>query len=768
MPTLQDLTEKSLRSLFSADSLRIAQSYTGLIRNPVRADQTLRAQVEGAQLYNVEIDAQPSRIVARCTCLNIQRGPCAHVGALLLAWAQRPETFAQDTPPVPDDYPIEVVAVRPPPTRQPPKLPSWVTTSIADRQQVDDQSLAEWLEGTVLRELRQIASQHGWKLKGTKKTDVIQQIVAHLADPATVLKAVFDLDQEQRQVLHALLLLGNEPGPPLKNLAQIAGLWGRLAHPNQVETYTRHLCDLGLVVAKDKTGDFPFRNDVVPFTIARQLPPVLQGVVPQGAPAGEIKLGDPYALARTANQITLLLEQSPTDLSPPMPRPRMESLYPSLSEWDYNPDELARAKKDGQLGPYSDLVLSVPPPGYSLPAPTIKRLLPVAGDEARLEFIFSLLVAAGVFQPGSPITVWPEVKMRFLQRDELAQRALLARVYFYTQNWNELWEMLRYPPGNTADWLVLKRLWNVHYLKPQNLYDDLLRFRQLVLRVLASLPDGQWVTLRELFRPLRLLWPRFDQTVWQSYWRPSPSGGWFLSKIGSKKPLDPENEGHWHIAQGNFVRTVISGPLHWLGLADLSFEDGALQAVRFHGLADLYWDRVESPPAPPHAAAQAQAGPPQDAVQVTHHTIHVRPSHVKSQAHGLLDKIARLDTVDAERFVYHLDARAAYEAFEAGTTLPEILADWEEWMPISVPETIRAQLSDWWEAYGRVRIYENLAVIEFGDDYALAEIKASTSLEKHLIAEISPRLVVVSQQATASLMAELEKAGYTPKQTEEI
>jgi hypothetical protein len=403
-----------------------------------------------------------------------------------------------------------------------------------------------------------------------------------------------------------------------------------------------------------------------------------------------------------------------------------------------------------------------------LPEPTIERLLPVAGDKARLEFTFSLLAAAGVFQPGSPVTVWPEVKTHFLRRDELAQRAILARMYFYTQNWNELWEMLRYPPSNTEDWLVLKRLWNMHYLKPQNLQADLLRFRHLVLRVLASLPDGQWITLRELFRPLRLLWPRFDQTVWQSYWRPSPTGGWFLSKIGSERPLDPKNEKHWHMAQGNFIRTVISGPLHWLGLADLSFDDGILQAVRFHGLADLYWDRVESPPAPPHAAAQAQAGPPQDAVQVTHHTIRVRPSHVKSQAHGLLDKIARLDTVSAERFVYHLDARAAYEAFEAGVTLPEILADWEEWMPIPVPEAVRAQLSDWWAAYGRVRIYENLTVIEFGDDYALAEIKASTSLEKHLIAEISPRLVVVSQQATAPLMAELEKAGYTPKQTEKI
>jgi hypothetical protein len=59
-------------------------------------------------------------------------------------------------------------------------------------------------------------------------------------------------------------------------------------------------------------------------------------------------------------------------------------------------------------------------------------------------------------------------------------------------------------------------------------------------------------------------------------------------------------------------------------------------------------------------------------------------------------------------------------------------------------------------------------VIEFGDEYALAEMKAVTALGKHIIAEISPRLALISEEAAASLVSELEKAGYTPQQSDDV
>ena len=146
-------------------------------------------------------------------------------------------------------------------------------------------------------------------------------------------------------------------------------------------------------------------------------------------------------------------------------------------------------------------------------------------------------------------------------------------------------------------------------------------------------------------------------------------------------------------------------------------------------------------------------------------TISVNPTAVSAQTHDYLDKITRLEEAAATRFIYQLDTAAVHQAFESGHTLAQMLDDWPQFLPLPMPEAIRNQLIAWWQAYGQVRLYENMTIIEFGDAYALSEMKAITSLEKYLVAEISPNLVVIPAHAIDILVGELEKAGYTPKQT---
>ena len=42
-------------------------------------------------------------------------------------------------------------------------------------------------------------------------------------------------------------------------------------------------------------------------------------------------------------------------------------------------------------------------------------------------------------------------------------------------------------------------------------------------------------------------------------------------------------------------------------------------------------------------------------------------------------------------------------------------------------------------------------------------MQAVTSLEKAIVTELSPRLVLIDRNAVTDLVAQLEKAGYTPK-----
>ncbi len=789
MPTLENLTLADLQNVMKAKSLNKAQGYLDRMRNMTRSGQTLTAQVIGTRPYEVEIDVGESGIAARCTCPYTWGGFCKHIGGVLLKWIESPNSFAViEAPPALDGYPIPVTPAQPPPTHKPTERPFWLAVSsadrspsqpqyddeeytprlaasLADRQRADREQIETWLSIMKLQDLRRMAQERGWQVKGTAKAEIIRQVVDHIVSPDAILKAVTSLDGEHRQVLRAMLLLANEEGSQLEDMERLAASWGELKTYKQISTYTRHLCGLGLAVPGEVISAYPPRLDFVPRAMRRHLPPLLEGVIPATAdlrsdhPASDLRFADAYELVRALSQITLLLEQSSSPLRSPMPRPRLERFYPGLEAWDYDPYELQRLEQGGKFQPYSESTLSVPPPAYSLPDNVIERLAPVAGGEARLEFVYSLAVATGLLQPGSPVTVWSGVKEQFLRRDELAQRAILARVYFWMQNWSELWDLLR---GELVGQFVLRRAWQFAYLKPAHLYADLARFRRLILGALASLPDDKWVMLDDLLPLVRRIWTRFDGTSGRMGWHSPTLKPWFLAGAGSDKPLGPAG---WESVQSGFIRYIMAGPLHWLGLADLSFEGGELAAVRFHGLAALFWDRVDSPPAPRHNVAQTAALAPEEAVTIHDDAISVNPSAISAQAHSLLDRFARLEVAAADRFVYRVDPYAAYQTFEAGLALSEILNGWDRLLAVPMPEVIRARLAEWWNAYGRVRIYQNVTIVEFGDEFALAEMKAVTSLDKVIIAEISPRLVLIPEGAVDSLAAELERAGYTPKQT---
>ena len=765
MPTLETLTHSDLKSVLKSKILSRARGYVGQVRDGVRKGKTLTAEVRGSRLYQVEVDVEPSGITAHCSCPYNWGGYCKHIGAVLLKWIESPGSFSGTDAPAPtlDGYPIEVTPVEPPPSYQPAESPWWLRETFENRRAADEKLLRNGLDGIVMQDLRQMARQRGWTVRGTRKAEVIEQIAAQITDPDQARRGYRDLDAEHRNAFRTLALIGQRRNPDPQELARVAGLWGKLTSHKNVNTYTRHLWQMGLALPGDDDA-YPSYGDFVPRSILRVLPPVLEDVIPATPnpppTVSDVRQADDVAFVRAANQVTLLLEQSPVALRPPMPRPRMERFHTALQGWDYDPHELQQAKEDRQLTGYSDLTLSVPPPPRRLPDEVIQRLAPVIGGEMALGFGYALLVATGVLLPGSPIAAWPEVKEQFLRQSEPAQRAILARIYFYTQNWSALWDVLR-----AYDDVRLRRSYRFHYFEPKDLLGDLLLFRHLVLRTLACLPDDKWIALPDLFDVMRVLWPHFDRTVWQEdYYHRPQTPAWFLaSKDGT--PLDA---GDWDLAQGRFVAYIIAGPLHWLGLADLGLDAEGLTAFRLHGLADLYWDRAEVPAARAETGRRESTRAPADAVDIDALTIRVVPSQIETQAHHLLNQIARLETVTAEQFTYQLDSQAVYTSFEVGLTLAEIAAEWEEWLPVAMPAAIQDQLASWWQAYGRVRIYENLTVIEFDDDYALAEMKAVTALEKHIVAEISPRLVIIRPEAVEALTVELERAGYTPKQTDGV
>jgi hypothetical protein len=80
---------------------------------------------------------------------------------------------------------------------------------------------------------------------------------------------------------------------------------------------------------------------------------------------------------------------------------------------------------------------------------------------------------------------------------------------------------------------------------------------------------------------------------------------------------------------------------------------------------------------------------------------------------------------------------------------------------------MRNVLEGWWTGYGNVRLYDDLTLLDLGDDILLRELRATTSLEDAMVDTFTPRLVAVDGARVEALIAELRSLGHTPRVVEE-
>jgi len=774
VPTLENLTSKDIATAFSHSSLTKARGYVGRAGSLVRRGNRLSAKVMGTRMYDVEIEVVEAGILAKCSCPV--GGSCKHIGAVLLRWVESPRSFrVEETEPAAVVAQLEIIPAENQPPAPPKGQPEWQAKSFAERQAQAEMNLGKLLEGHTLAELRGIASQRGWRLSGTRKSDIVAQMAQQMASIGDMAKAIYSLDKEYQQVLRSLALHSGV-NMRVEDVERTALREGPLQQYSQVGAYAYHLTEVGLAFPSEFAQlTVPPLSGVgvafVPPVLARNFPPLLETVIPTtwemaNAEADQtIQLADPQAIVRAVQGILLLFEQDPPSLHPPQPRPRLETFHKQLQGWAYDPDQIYRIFALGE-GDSKLPLLTVPPPAYALTDETVERLQPLAQNPAHLDFLYHLMTAAALLQSGSPATPWPKGKDTFLQRDPEAQHAALARIYFAMNQWTELWEVERRAPD-----LRLQRRTSAYYLTPQTILDELTGYRQLILRLLAHLPDNRWVRMEDMLPLLRSVWAEFytsNAYIYSSYGFSTPAKGWSLTWQG--KELDEKNDEHWRQVQGAFFSFLLRGPLRWLGLADLVLNDETVYAFRLHGLADLYWDRVEKLDfSTTSTAAEGESSPPaeEDALEAVSvdktGRIRVDTAVVTTAGHNLLRRMARVVSSMVGLFVYKMEMDVVYATFEAGLTVEDLVEQWATSLPDPMPRAVRGQLNRWWQAYGQTRIYRNATLIEFGDDYALSEMKAVTSLEKAIVAEFSPRLVLIDRDAVTDLVAQLEKAGYTPK-----
>ena len=785
MSALDDLTENSVRPQFTGVIWQRALLLQSQVSNAVRSGDDLNADVMGARSYSVAITVDGISLEGECTCAQSGAGLCMHVGATLLRWLRAPETFTViNAAPSPAALALVMKDDAPEPFYGVPSAPFWIHNARQDERTNYLRELREALDAMTVVTLREIVAERGWTVRGTQKAAIIDQMAAFMADPAQIAVGVAALSPKERQLLAITAVAGNWLArDAAARFGALLGEFGKAPTARTIAGILVQLGRAGLLITSHLARESSTDASHVPVALWSGMPPLLAELIPgtaelpDGVAPDGVRLSRGRQIVNAATQLLLLLEHSSSNRAARHPRPVLEvSSMRWLKEWEYDPTELAQLvarRKTSRVD--QTLIVRVPPPPRSLDDEQLRQSAYLLDSVWGVDLLVRLLEYAGLILPGSPLRIDPEAKGRFLQRTPAEQHAILFDAYVAIEHWQELWEIMRVTPN--------LRMQRVAYAgeydsgsTAQAVRHRMQELRALFLQTLSFLPEDRWIAVDRiaslLFRVVPIFSYLWVDGSYYGYGNIGRAGNWYFT--WDTRTLGDQFD-DWQRLQGRVLALMLGGPLFWLGLVDLRVtKDGAITHVRMHGLADLYRRQLASIEVDrPDVAGAAPLPTPivgvQEAPGFDGQVIHLRT--LSGQSVTLLDQIGRVDPVPPgakaqSRIAYRPDAVQVQRAFEAGATPDALEVTWQATFGAPMPAALRTRLDEWWGVYGDLRFYRNVTLLELADDYALAEIKAVTTLNQLMVAELSPRLVLVPASAVSTLAAELKKAGYTPKQTD--
>jgi hypothetical protein len=570
--------------------------------------------------------------------------------------------------------------------------------------------LRECLANSTLVDLKAIAERRGVKLRPNPlKAEVVDVLAAALGKPDSVTRVLADLSAEERQALEAVLAEGGRI-PSYKLEREFGGV-------RRPEIYAYH----------DEAARQPWRHIATPS----------EGLWYRGLIFRTFDVvgnwrGDIYIV--------------PDDLRPLLPT--VEKKAPQFS--------LEAVPVPSNVLDGGDLRRDI----FTLLAYLQRREVePVRGDRLPKQDVVRLSDELTIKQDLSAVRNEEEAgRLAFVRR--LADRAGLVQVLAGRLC----------PSPKTSDWLKMPRHKQIHelwtsYLQDEQ-WDELLRLpsiqldrrvgyyrrptatRQKLVEHLKQCPPEQWLSIESFVQSIKRMDPDFLRT-------PQDYNLWYMFDASGRNLQGYKS---WDRVEGEFIRSIIRGPFHWLGLVAL--DDNRIGGVptTFRLTAWGAWLlglTAHAPAEPAHQPIVIQANF-EVAVPYEADLLHVFQ----------LERLAEL--VQRDRMsLYRLSKDSIRRNLEGGGKIADIIAFLEKASAQPLPQNVAYSLREWGGRYGEIEVHR-AALLTVADALLLQELRANKRVGLRVRDELSPQAVTVDEGEVVGLVERLRKAGYLPRVGDEL
>lgn len=210
----------------------------------------------------------------------------------------------------------------------------------------------------------------------------------------------------------------------------------------------------------------------------------------------------------------------------------------------------------------------------------------------------------------------------------------------------------------------------------------------------------------------------------------------------------------WDQVDGELIRFIITGPLHWLGLLDLGFTDdpGASEslpasAFRFSALAQ---DLLNLNP-PKELSKETEN------LQLSSGGRIEAPRFLPRPARYQLARFAEWGGYKRDHYIYQLTPNSLERASKQGLTIQHLLNLFSRYSKHVPPSLIRALEN--WERQGSEARFERVLVLKVRTPEMLQAIRQS-KVSRYLGAPLGPTTVEVRSEAWKKITQELVELGF--------
>jgi len=295
-------------------------------------------------------------------------------------------------------------------------------------------------------------------------------------------------------------------------------------------------------------------------------------------------------------------------------------------------------------------------------------------------------------------------------------------------------------------WIHMSTWSEITNLKVSAFDFDLPGARKTLLEQLRSIPPNRWASADRFLNRLAVVAPRLlfraEETV---HGASTVVGDHFVNPTARPSRWLTE-------MTASFVGGALSGPLHWLGILDISADDGRVLAFRINTSGARALDM--------EIATEDTSGEAEIIVQPNFQILALGP--VSEATLARLEMFAERVKADRTVFEYRLSRESVYHGQKHGLSVTQIIAILEQLCTIPLPQNVLRTLQEWAQQQQRIIFHRNVTLCHTANPELLQRMRDDTALQMHLERNLTPTVALIKRGHTTALQEALLQRGILP------